>query len=218
MAAGIKVRNRHGTIQIGQDYSNFALDGGRKNFSVIARPTGFLHNSDPPSGTTADSIIVSDNLYDQPYYGWNWGYCWVFKPADKVSVSGVAGKRVRNPKTGKVVFDSSHRYLRIVDYVRTGTNVTRTYPADRKYRVAPLAWRGLDIIKDAGWDQWVGNLYTQSFRSMKYQISNNTLMITQLNESDGEIFDGPPGLAGQVGSDPYIELLVVDMTGYPGVA
>lgn len=217
MGAGIRVRNRHGTIQIGQDYASFALEGGRANFSVLTRPDGFLYNSYPPAGTTANSLIVSNNLEDQPYFGWNWGYCWVFKPADQVVASGLAGKRVRNPMTGKLVFDSSHRYLRIIDYIRTGSNLTRTYPAGRQYRVAPLAWRGLDIITHVGWDDWVGDLYTQRILSMRYQISGNILTVSRMDETDGEIFDGPPGMAGEVGGDPYIELLVVDMTGYPGV-
>ncbi len=219
MDAGTRVRNQHGTTQIGQDYANFVLDGGRKNFSVINRPIGFTQNSNPPAGTVADSIIVTDNLLDEPYFGWNWGYCWVFKPADQVAVGGVAGKRVRNPYTGKLTFDSSHKYFRVVDYIRTGSNLSRTYPAGRKYRVAPLSWKGLDIIRDVGDAGWGdgSRLYRQEWRCMQYQLVNNTLTLTIKTNLDNEVWDGPSGMAGTIGADPFLELLVIDMTGYPGV-
>ncbi|USY26860.1 hypothetical protein NIZ92_07420 [Alcaligenes sp. 1735tsa3] len=219
MSAGIRVRNQNGTIQIGPDYANYALEGGRTNFSVLERPVGFANNSSPPAGVTSSSLIVSSNLDDQPYFGWNWGYCWIFKPADQVAVSGLAGKRVRNPNTGRLVFDSSHRYLRIVDHVRSYTNLTKTYPAGRQYRVAPLSWQGLDIIRHVG-DAGMGDgsqLYTQEWRSMRYQILGNVLQVTQAVDQDAVMFDGPPNMNGTLGSDPMLELLVVDMTGYPGV-
>ncbi len=142
----------------------------------------------------------------------------MFKPSNQVGLSGhAAGKRVKNPQTGHVVFDSGQRYLRVVDFVRADSSFTKTYPSGRKYRVAVLAWAGIDRIRYKGWDGWVHE-FTQHVSYIRYEILDNQIRFTRYdNQQLGPPFDGPEDMAGTVGADPYLTCLVLDMTGYPGV-
>lgn len=219
MAAGFRSRNEVGTFQVDGSYSNFVLkSGARSQWSVMERPIGFLPNSSPPAGTNGRSLIVTDNLRDQPYFGWNWGYCWVFQhPADAglAATSGV-GLRVRNEITGELAYDSGHKHLRVVDFIRATSALSRSYPAGRTYRVAPLAWGGYSIIKDEG-DAGMGDgsrLYSQRWQSMEFSISGNVVSFAVRDDVDSTLFDGPAGLAGAVGSAPRLDVLVVDVTGF----
>lgn len=216
---GLRSRNTAGTWQVEGSYPNFVLRGNaRTQFSTMTPPKPGQPGGQPPPGANAASIIVSDNLFDEPYFGWNWGYCWLFQsPTDAgmVASTGV-GLRVRNEITGQVMYDSGHKHLQVVDYVKSFGDFTYSYPAGRIYRVAPLHWAGIDRIRDQG-DAGMGDgsrLYDQEWTYISYQISGNAITTRLARAVDQELWDGPPGMAGSVGDTPRLDFLVVDITGF----
>ncbi|WNO48800.1 hypothetical protein [Achromobacter phage maay_LB1] len=218
---GLRAINDAYTFQIDPSYNNLVARGPKTAWGRLTPGDPFVTNSPPPAGTTARSIIVSDNLDDSAYFGWNWGYCWLFQSAAEgghPAVSGIPGLRVRNESTGQIVWQHNLRALRVVDAVYNAQGGwSKAYPAGRVYRLAPLSWGGLSEIRDVG-DAGMGDgsrLYQQYWRTCYWNINNNVVSIRQVQESDQEIFDGPAGLAGIVGMTPHLSFLVVDMTNFP---
>lgn len=215
---GLRSKNDAGTFQVDPSYSNLVARGPRTNWGKMSPGNPFTQNSPPPAGTTARSLIVSDNLFDSPYFGWNWGYCYLFQSpteAGHQAISGVPGLRVRNENTGAIVWQHNLRILKVTDAVYGATNGwARTYPAGRIYRIAPISWGGLSIITDKG-DAGMGDgsrLYESRWRTCYWNISGTTVSVEQRDDYDPVWWDGPGGMAGTVGQSPHISFLVIDVT------
>lgn len=219
MTIGLRAVNAFGSFQIDPSYANFVLRGNaRTQFSILTPPPIGSPMGAPPPGATGASLIISDNTADEPYFGWGWGYCWLFQSPQEAGLQPTAGPgcRLRNPQTGQLMYDSGHKHLRVVDRVSSFGGNAYSYAPGRTYRIGPLSWGGISTIRDVG-DAGMGDgsrLYQQSWRYIAYQIESNVIRTFERTSTDGEVFDGPPGLAGSVGSTPRLDFIVADVSGY----
>ena len=193
MAAGIKVINNDGYLQIDENYSNLYLSRIVK-LSLLPKETRLdyyilnLQDGEKLVGVCASKgeIVVEDLFYQ---HADNVKYYVLFKGnaedvmlyiyGEKPTSTGKSGFRVFDAK-GACVFDSNYKYMRIVKF-SNATSDSYTLDASKKYAVCTFGYNILIIENSQPFG--VAYFYTMPI------IENNRLEVVAIHTQDGKIID-----------------------------
>jgi hypothetical protein len=219
MTAGLTIFNSHNTVQIDENYRNLFVKtsglNGIPSASGITYPLCSVQCADfAVSYTLTNSTDVSYSVGKKGSADYKW---WVWDLA--VAPVGDYGFQVYNA-SGQLVFDALQQPMRIVDYqvftsLAEWENISITYPAGRQYAVIfgtyPSRFKTTYVKAGEFWEvteeTWYGGA----------KVVDNVVTFGWLPISS-EFYDEDPGPANdQTITYPRMEMIVVDVTGYPAI-